>query len=114
MLVFTLLSAFFQEIPFTSGRHSFVRQLYVIIKFCRTEQRIKCSLILPSTLCVPNHLSEPKAARFVEDCGGIYPSIRLQAITGHTPTLCFEGVISVLFGRKVDYLEKIDTIPTPH
>lgn len=32
----------FRMRPFISNRHSFVRQLYVVIKFCRTEQRINC------------------------------------------------------------------------
>lgn len=47
-----MMSAFSREKLFVSGRRSFVRQLYVVIKFCRTEQRIKLSPISPSVLCV--------------------------------------------------------------
>lgn len=43
----------FRMRPFISNRHSFVRQLYVVIKFCRTEQRINClSYFTPLALCV--------------------------------------------------------------
>lgn len=47
-----MMSAFSREKLFMSGRRSFVRQLYVVIKFCRTEQRIKLSPISLSVLCV--------------------------------------------------------------